>query len=157
MTPDLEVDLRKAPELRWRLPSERCEQARKLLTLYSGELGQFGDVSSTLMQVAPEVLPAEIVGEMNGLSADLDVPFSDLLLGNLYYDLIKFVFGCTAFAVDTPDGPIHARNLDWWTENAMLSDFTMITRFVGGAAGSRRWGGLASSARCRAWPMVGSR
>jgi hypothetical protein len=53
---------------------------------------------------------------------------SDILVLNAYYDIIiasikenplsgtmfeKFLPGCTTFAIDTDDGPIHARNLDW--------------------------------------------
>jgi len=37
-----------------------------------------------------------------------------------YYDALKVIlgraFGCTAFATDAPGGVLHARNLDWWTE-----------------------------------------
>lgn len=49
------------------------------------------------------------------------VPLDEVVCGNLYYDALKAVLvGCTAFAVDTPTGPLHARNLDWWTENDSL-------------------------------------
>lgn len=56
--------------------------------------------------------------------------------GNLHYDAMKAVLmGCTAFAVDSPAGPLHGRNLDWWTENGLLERFTLVTRFVGGSCG----------------------
>ena len=74
------------------------------------------------------------------MARSLDLPAQDVVLCNLYYDLLKVVigrsFGCTAFALETPDGKIlHARNLDWWTENAALSQYTATTRFVGAPAG----------------------
>ena len=57
----------------------------------------------------------------------------------LYYDALKVVLssavGCTAFAVDAPDGVLHARNLDWWTANSALARCTVTARFVNGAAG----------------------
>jgi predicted choloylglycine hydrolase len=64
-----------------------------------------------------------------------------LLASNLYYDLLKFVFsgvgpfGCTTFAVDTDGGPMHARNLDWFSEGHLLRDNTIIYDFR--KAGSR--------------------
>lgn len=73
---------------------------------------------------------------MEGLAARAGVATDEVVAGNLYYDALKALFvGCTAFAVDTPDGPLHARNLDWWTENDMLRRYTMVTRFSGAPAG----------------------
>ena len=45
------------------------------------------------------------------------------------------MFACTAFAVETPGGILHARNLDWWTENSALVRHTAICHFVGAPAG----------------------
>jgi acid ceramidase len=45
------------------------------------------------------------------------------------------LIGCTAFACDTPDGPIHARNLDCWTEDRILGRLTCVVRVQGAAAG----------------------
>jgi len=73
--------------------------------------------------------------ELESLSRMLGLPISDTALCNFYYDAIKVVLGCTAFAVDSPGGPLHARNLDWWTTSAILSRYTTICNFVGGAAG----------------------
>ena len=58
----------------------------------------------------------------------------DVLLGSLYYDAFRQLIGCTAFACDGPDGPMHARNLDWWTEDQMLARLTCIVRAHGGRA-----------------------
>jgi hypothetical protein len=49
--------------------------------------------------------------------------------------MIKFVLGCTAFAVDTDHGPLHARNLDWWTENRLLARSTVAVHMHGAPAG----------------------
>ena len=51
------------------------------------------------------------------------------MLANLYYDVLKFYFGCTAFAIKTEDAIIHSRNLDWWTENNLLSKHSKIFDF----------------------------
>jgi acid ceramidase len=76
---------------------------------------------------------------MESLSRLLGLPVRDVVLHNFYYDALKAVLGrmlgCTAFAVDTPDGVLHARNLDWWTENAALARYTTVSHFVGSPAG----------------------
>jgi hypothetical protein len=56
--------------------------------------------------------------------------------------------GCTAFAVDSDEGPLHARNLDWWTEDALLSRATITCDFVGASAGpftTIGWPGLVGA------------
>jgi hypothetical protein len=69
----------------------------------------------------------------------LGLRVGDVALCNCYYDALKSVLmgvlGCTAFAVDQADGPLHARNLDWWTSNFALARYSAVTHFVGGAAG----------------------
>jgi acid ceramidase len=77
--------------------------------------------------------------ELESLARQLELPVSKAVLCNLYYDLFKFAwsrpFACTAFAVETSDGILHARNLDWWTENSALSRYTTVTRFLNAQAG----------------------
>jgi hypothetical protein len=56
-----------------------------------------------------------------------------VLLSNLYYDALKVVLmACTAFAVDTPEGPLHARNLDWSTQADALARHTRLVRLSRG-------------------------
>ncbi|MGW8181322.1 MAG: C45 family autoproteolytic acyltransferase/hydrolase, partial [bacterium] len=42
------------------------------------------------------------------------------------------LLGCTAFAIDSEQGPIHARNLDWWSENGLLRNATVIYNYEKG-------------------------
>jgi acid ceramidase len=118
------VDLSLPPAERWRLTPAQVAQARELLALYQADLG----VGPELAAAAEPFVPADYWAEMAALG-------EDVAIGNLYYDALKLVIGCTAFAVDTAQGPLHARNLDWWTQNDMLARYTMVTRFVNGAAG----------------------
>jgi hypothetical protein len=57
-----------------------------------------------------------------------------VLLANFYYDALKVVLGCTAFAVDTPDGPLHGRNLDWGTRDHLLARCTLVLDYRHGDA-----------------------
>lgn len=57
--------------------------------------------------------------------------YIEVLTANLYYDFVKLLLGCTAFAVDSSNGPIHARNMDWFSGSNCLSDFTTVVDFRG--------------------------
>jgi acid ceramidase len=135
MTPELMVDLRLAPEERWRLSRSQCEQARELLALYKADLGLPDEIGDFLVTSAREFIRADYWTEIEGLSQALGSPVGDVILCNLYYDALKVVLGCTAFAVESPNGVLHARNLDWSTRNAILSRYTLVSRFVGAPAG----------------------
>jgi hypothetical protein len=139
MFQELTVDLRRPPEDRWHLTPAQCQQGRELLASYRADLGISRDASELLLSSAREVVRAEHWAEMEALSRLVDLPVSDIALCNFYYDVLKVVLdrtlGCTAFAVDAPDGILHARNLDWWTENAALARFTCVCHFVGGPVG----------------------
>jgi hypothetical protein len=129
------IDLRQPPEDRWHFTPEQRQQARELLALYKADLGIPPDVGEFLIASARELVRADYWAEMESLSPILGVPLSDVVLCNFYYDAIKVMLGCTAFAVDTPGGILHARNLDWWTTSAVLSRYTTMCDFVGGSAG----------------------
>lgn len=129
----MKVDLAVAPALRWNLPPERMSEARELLESYQRDLGL---PASLMAHSARPLIRPDYWAEMEGLAARASVATDEVVAGNLYYDALKTVLmGCTAFAVDTPDGPLHARNLDWWTDNGMLRRYTMVTRFTGASAG----------------------
>lgn len=85
--------------------------------------------------LASAILPEGIAEELEAVASTLGSTFPQAVLANLHYDLLKVVLGCTAYAVDTPDGPIHARNLDWWTTARALNDGTTVTHFMNGPRG----------------------
>ena len=135
MIQKITIDLRRAPQDRWHLTPIQQQQARELLALYKADLGIEANLEEFLCTSAKELVRADYWAELESLSHLLHLPISDVVLCNFYYDAIKVVLGCTAFAVDTADGVLHARNLDWWTDSAILSKYTTICRFVGGPAG----------------------
>ena len=135
MTQEITIDLRRPPEERWRLTPEQRGQARELLALYKADLGIPPDLGEFLAASARELVRPDHWAELESLSLSVGVPLSDTVLCNFYYDALKVVIGCTAFAADTADGVLHARNLDWWTSSAILSRYTLACNFVGGAAG----------------------
>jgi len=121
----LTIDLRLPPQERWRFTTTQAERARELLRIYKRDLGLPPDATGFLLSAAKGLLDGEHWMELESLAAILGVPIDDAILCNCYYDILKVVlaspFGCTAFAVDNPGGILHARNLDWWTEDSTLA------------------------------------
>ncbi|AKV01403.1 hypothetical protein AKJ09_08066 [Labilithrix luteola] len=132
--PELTVDLNVAPEKRWEPLESRKDVARELLAFYLRDLGGAERFASMIADYGAAFVDEEYRAEMRGIARLLDVPEQDVLLANLYYDALKLVLGssmgCTAFAVDTPHGPLHARNLDWTTANGRLAAETILVNFV---------------------------
>jgi acid ceramidase len=133
--PQIDVDLSLPPAKRWHSLHAFRDQARQLLDQYARDLGGIEQFRESIIAYRDAYLPPEYAAELTAISHLLDVSEEAALVVNLYYDLIKFLLGCTAFAVDTEQGPLHARNLDWWTEMGLLSTTTLVTRFRGAAAG----------------------
>src|SRR5580704_5644311 len=125
---DLTVDLCRPPTERWLLTPTQRQQARDLLALYTADLGLPPDFGEFLIAGARDVIRSDHWQEMESLSRLLELPVRDVVLCNLYYDALKVilgrVFGCTAFAIDTPGGVLHARHLDLRTENSALARYT---------------------------------
>src|SRR3954465_264573 len=140
MFPELTIDLQRPPESRWQLTQAQCEQARELLCQYKNDLGLTPDIGEFLVLAARDFIPNQHWQEMEALAQKVSLPVSDIALCNFYYDALKVVlghtFGCTAFAIDTPEGILHARNLDWWMDNQALARYTTICNFIGAPAGS---------------------
>lgn len=123
----LTIDLDTPASVRWAGLESLRTGARALLDVYERDLGSIGErVRADLVDVARSVLSAETMMELEGVARAIDAPLARVVLGNLYYDVIKSGVGCSAFAVDTADGPLHARNLDWWTTGNLLRDETLV-------------------------------
>ena len=112
MFQELTIDLQRPPDDRWHLTREQCQQARELLASYKTDLGVPEDVAEFLGTAAKDLVRPDHWSEMASLSKALDLPLRDVALCNFYYDAMKVVLGCTAFAVESGDAIFHARNLD---------------------------------------------
>jgi hypothetical protein len=133
--PHIDVDLRLPPDKRWHALHALKHQARELLDQYAADLGGVEPFQEYIFAYWDAYRPAAYAAELTALARMLDVPERSMFVVNLYYDLIKYSIGCTAFAVDTEHGPLHARNLDWWTEMDLLSSSTIVAHFHGAEAG----------------------
>ncbi len=73
-----------------------------------------------------EIISKEYLEEIEFISSISSFAPNQVLIANLYYDALKFYFGCTAFAAENNGNILHSRNLDWWTENNILSEYSKI-------------------------------
>lgn len=133
--PEVTVDLAMSARERWKFTDAHLRAARDLLQMYNDDLGVDAPTMEYVGALAPGIIPEDLLAEMEGMSSALEATPAQVLLANLHYDMLKVVLGCTAFAVDTPSGPLHARNLDWWTAARALNEGTVVTRFINGPAG----------------------
>ncbi len=133
--PTLTVDLSKLARERYTFAERHLRAASELFRIYNKDLGLDDSTLEFFREVVPELIPEDLLAEMESVGALLGASLPEVLLANLHYDMLKVVLGCTAFAVDTPSGPLHARNLDWWTPARALNDATVVTRFINGPAG----------------------
>jgi hypothetical protein len=132
--PEIDLDLSLPPAERWRSLVPHAEAAGRLLDCYLRDLSQLGTFTHLVESYADAFVDGEHRAEVASIAHIVGRPEIDVLLGSLYYDAFRQLIGCTAFACDGPDGPIHARNLDWWTEDQMLSRLTCVVRAHGGRA-----------------------
>jgi acid ceramidase len=130
MTPPiLDVDLSAPARERWQGLRAHRDAIRELIPMYVRDLGGIDTFRDALALYRTAYVSAEHAAEVDAVAELAGVDPVEMLLVNVYYDAFKHVLGCTAFALDTPEGPLHARNLDWWTDNNVLAKHTLITRF----------------------------
>jgi acid ceramidase len=136
---EIVIDLRRPPADRWRLTARQLDQARELFRVYQSDLGLGAGTGEFLVSAARHLIREDYWAEMESLAASAGLATHEVVLCNLYYDALKAVLGrpigCTAFALDTDAGVLHARNLDWWTEESALARSTAVCRFTGAPAG----------------------
>src|SRR5256885_444907 len=83
----------------------------------------------------------------------------DVALANLSYDLVVGALGCSTVVLPTPEGPVIARNMDWWPEQA-LARASYVIRCVEGAdwkfssAGFPGATGVVSGLSARGFPVI---
>ena len=130
-TPRLSVDLRAKPDERWQLSESESGRALNLVRCYVADLGVIDSLGPMIKAYTLAHADRGFRLEVGRIAATLGVSFEEALLARICYDAVKVSLGCTAFAVDTPAGPFHARNLDWWTREGMLVKFTSLIDFSG--------------------------
>lgn len=148
----LVVDLGAPAHERWEALRPHASDARAMIAQYLGDLVRAGAPRDVVLglSVASEAaaVPERLRAEIDAVASVVGAPRDEVLAANLYYDAFRQLMGCTAFAVDADEGPLHARNLDWWTQDALLSRATIVCEHVGGPVGpftTIGWPGLVGA------------
>lgn len=153
MPPIVPVDLSLPPAERWLGLAPHVGVAQALIDSYLRDLGLPDEAAvaswaDMLDDYRASFVRSDLAEEIDAVADMIGRSSRAVLVANLYYDLVRSVIGCTAFAIDGPRGPVHARNLDWWTEDAaaapvarggrpmrLLADGTIVLRATGARAG----------------------
>lgn len=130
--PIVEVDLSRAPSRRWDGLASYADGMRALLAAHLSDLGDLEQLRAAVVAYADRHVSSEHHAEIDAIAAMTKVDRTELLVMNVYYDMVKHVVGCTAFAIDGPAGPIHARNLDWLTRHDALARHSIVVRYLHG-------------------------
>ncbi len=123
------IDLDLPAKERWKFLLDYREEVNELLECYLSDFEEAGYLFDDINQYKTEVVSAELLEEIEFIASISNFTAQEVLVANLYYDVIKFYFGCTAFAVESDGVILHARNLDWWTDNNILSEYSKIFDF----------------------------
>jgi acid ceramidase/N-acylethanolamine-hydrolysing acid amidase len=128
LTPKIEhiINLDLPVNERWGFLVDYKTEINELLQYYLNDFegGEF--IFESIGAYKKEIISEEYLEEIEFISSISIFSADEVLIANLYYDVLKFYFGCTAFAVENNGNVLHSRNLDWWTENNILSDYSKV-------------------------------
>jgi hypothetical protein len=141
--PCLDLDLERSPAERYaKLPEEGLEVSSRLIGVLAGGvppgLRGYADRVREVTEdrfhqdaVARAARHARHRGAVDAPSGDA-LSWREVVLANVSYDLAVGVLGCSTLAAATADGPVLARNMDWWPAD-LLAQATFAFRGVRGA------------------------
>lgn len=70
--------------------------------------------------------------EATAIARRVGADWRSVVLANVSYDLALATFGCSTAALPTADGPVIARNMDWWPEAVLARTSVLIRAARGG-------------------------
>ncbi|WNJ17133.1 C45 family autoproteolytic acyltransferase/hydolase [Pontibacter sp. G13] len=120
------VNLDLPPRERWGFLVDYKTELDALLECYLSDFQGAGFEFDGIEAYKNEIISSDYIEEIEFISSISKFTPNEILIANLYYDLLKFYLGCTAFAFETNGTVLHARNLDWWTDNNLLSSQSKI-------------------------------
>ncbi|MFI1770639.1 C45 family autoproteolytic acyltransferase/hydolase [Thalassobellus citreus] len=123
------INLNLTPSERWSFLKEYKEEVNNLLKYYLTDLSDAGIFETYIETYKALFISESYKQEIKAISEYCNFSENEILITNLYYDALKFVFGCTAFCVTNKAEKLHARNLDWWTENNILGQYSKVFDF----------------------------
>lgn len=123
------IDLDAPVEQRWHFLQRYTAEVNELLDCYLKDFEEARYLFDNIGYYKQAIIPTSYLQEIKYIASISKFNEDEVLIANLYYDILKFYFGCTAFAVENGDTTYHCRNLDWHTDNNLLSRHSMIFHF----------------------------
>ena len=137
MIETIQVDLTLSPEERWQGLRPFRHEMEDLFQTHLADLGResFTSHREMLKEYRRSVISPEFNRELDWVASLSGKDSDEVMILNLYYDAIKLLLGCSAFAFEHISGPMHARNLDWYSPGNLLQKYTRQVNFLGAPAG----------------------
>ncbi len=129
---EININLDLPPSERWRFLQNYQPEVDVLIGYYLRDLGDVSFFQDAIDYYKQTCISKEYLDEIRCIASFSAYSENEVLITNLYYDALKFVFGCTAFCIHASGQTLHARNLDWWTENNALNTHTKLFHFTRG-------------------------
>jgi acid ceramidase len=123
------INLDLPPKERWSFLINVKHEVNELIKSYLQDFAEADVIFSGIDIYKESIISETYLKEIEGIAAICDFSPNEILTANLYYDLLKFYFGCTAFATYNSGSMRQARNLDWHTDNNILSSYSKIFNF----------------------------
>ena len=128
--PVINLDLDKPPAQRHRnIPPEALAKGRRLLEAVTQEIPPAAKPLADLVRLRTQ---GRFHEEACSISRLIGGSWRDLVLANIIYDLALFRCGCSTIALETPAGPVLARNMDWCPEDLLAQTSYLIQSFRSG-------------------------
>ncbi len=123
------VNLDLPPSKRWEFLADYKDEINELLHYYLTDFEGADLIFTGIGQYKKNIISQEYLEEIDYIASISRFSPDQVLIANLYYDILKFYLGCTAFATENNGTILHSRNLDWHTENNLLSKHSKIFDF----------------------------
>lgn len=122
--PTIEIDLDQPwPEATLAVSADRLEKSRRLLL----ELASAAPSKSRSLEMHVSLRTGRRFDEeMQAFARAIGVETESVVAANLSYDLLLAQIGCSTMALATPEGPVLARNMDWFPENLLAQASCLV-------------------------------
>ncbi len=105
------------------LPSVLVDQSRMLLGEIMSQVPPGFDFVGDLIRVRTA---GRYHAEFRALAELVGADWRKVAIANVSYDLTIMQLGCSTIALPTPDGPVVARNMDWFPERALAQASCLV-------------------------------
>lgn len=120
------INLDLPPSERWSFLSNYTKEVNELIQCYLNDFTGAEFIFEGVELYKEQFVSESYIQEIQSIAAIADFSVNEILVANLYYDVLKLYFGCTAFATWNGNEMLHTRNLDWHTDQNILSTHSMI-------------------------------